>query len=151
MENSNLKNNELISGISILAVLKYVNSMEISKCLLIVPLLSYTRVLQVLKRVNSSIKSIEDLIIKESITFTNFNSRFHDNLLLSINSIILFEKLGLIKINNDRVLFTGFIFDFNNPTLGVKAKDRIGAAKKLANILMKGNASEMYLSLRVEI
>ncbi|NBJ17019.1 MAG: hypothetical protein FNP40_15970 [Dehalobacter sp. 4CP] len=151
MENNSLKNNELISGISILAVLKYAYTMEISKCLLIEPLLSYTRVLQVLKRTNSNIKSIENLIIKESIVFANFSSRYQDKLLLSVNSIILFEKLGLIKINDGKVQFTGEKFNFSNPTLGGKAKDRIAAAKRLADILMKGDASELYLSLRVEI
>jgi gentisate 1,2-dioxygenase len=91
------------------------------------------------------------LIIKESIVFANFNSRYQDKLLLSVNAIILFEKLDLIKINDGKVQFTGEKFNFSNPTLGKKAKDRIAAAKKLADILMKGDASELYLSLRIEI
>ena len=88
MEINTLKNNELLTGISILSVLKYVQHMEISKCMLIEPLLSYTKVLNLLRRTNSSIKSIEDLIIKECITFTNFNERYREKRLLSINSLL---------------------------------------------------------------
>ena len=36
-------------------------------------------------------------------------------------------------------------------TLGKKAKIRISASKKLAEILLKGEASDLYLSLRIEI
>ena len=94
MERYSLKENELLTGISILAVLRHTKQLELSKCILIEPLLSYTQVLNTLKRSNSKIKSIEDLIIKQSIAFANFNNRFQDTLLLSMNAMILFEKLG---------------------------------------------------------
>jgi hypothetical protein len=151
MEINSLKDNELITGISILAVLRHVKRMEILKCMLIEPILSYTKVLRLLKRANSSIKSVEDLIIKESIVFANFNNRYLEKTLLSVNSILLFEKLELLKIKDNMLLFTGEKFNFVDPTLGEKAKARIEASKKLADILAKGEASDFYLSLRVEI
>lgn len=151
MQINEFKNNELITGISILAVLKYMHHIEISKSMLIEPLLSYSKVLQSLGRSNSSIKSIEDLIIKESIVFTNFNERYKEKLTLSINSIILFVKLGLLSMKNDELIFEGNKFNFNDDTLGKKAKARINASKNLAGILLKGEASDFYLSLRVEI
>ncbi len=151
METSTLKSNELITGISILAVLKYSNCMEISKCMLIDPLLSYSKVLQLLSRSNSSVKSVEDLIIKESILFTNFSDRYREKLTISINAILLFEKMGLIGLRENYAFFRGERFDFKNISLGDKAKTRIAAAKNLANILAKGETSDLYLSLRVEI
>lgn len=119
--------------------------------MLIEPLLSYSKVLSVLKRANSNIKSIEDLIIKESIFFTNFDSRFQEKLILSINSILLFKNLGLLETNNQGIKFTGQDFDFSAPSLGDKAKSRIAASKKLSEILAKGDVSDFYLSLRVEL
>lgn len=104
METYSLKENELITGISILAVLRHTQQLELSKCILIEPLLSYSQVLRALKRSNSSIKSMEDLILKQSIPFANFNNRFQEKLLLSMNSLILFEKLDLISI--EKVLCT---------------------------------------------
>lgn len=151
MEINELRNNELITGISILAILKYTSYMEISKCMLIEPLLSYSKVSQSLRRANSSIESIEDLVIKESVVFANFNERYRENLVLSINAIILFIKLGLIFIKDDKIFFNGDKFNFNDNTLGNKATLRIRAAKKLADILMKGETSDLYLSLRIEI
>lgn len=151
MEINTFHENEILTGISILAVLRYANSMELSKCMLVEPLLSYSRVVSVLKRSNSSVKSIEDLILRESIVFSNFSERFHERTLLSMNSILLFEKLDLLKLTNDGVKFSGSNFNFSNPSLGEKAKTRIAASQKLAEILVKGDASDFYLSLRIEI
>lgn len=151
MEINTFRDNELLSGISILAVLRHTSNMEISKCMLIEPLLSYSKVLRLLKRSNSSVKSIEDLIIKESIVFSNFNARYQEKAFLSINSMLLFEKLGLLEISNSGVKFCGDRFNFSDQTLGEKAKSRIAASQKLAEILTKGEASDFYLSLRIEI
>lgn len=151
MELNSLKENELLTGISILAVLRYTQQLELSKCVLIEPLLSYSQVLGSLKRANSKIKSIEDLIIKQSIAFANFNNRFQDKLLLSMNSIILFEKLGLLYTNDNRVFFNAPDFNFSANSLGETASNRIAASFKLAEILQKGEASDFYLSLRIEI
>lgn len=151
MEISTFRDNELLSGISILAVLKHTKYMELSKCMLIEPLLSYSRVLKLLKRSNCSVKSLEDLIIKESIVFSNFNVRYQEKSLLSVNAMILFEKLGLLTLANDSVKFCGECFNFSDQSLGDKAKSRIAASRKLAEILAKGEASDFYLSLRIEI
>lgn len=119
--------------------------------MLIEPLLSYSRVLKALKRPNSSVKSIEDLILKQSIPFANFNYRFQDKFLLSINALILFEKLELLSIKGNNVFFEANDFDFSNTSLGEAATSRIAAAGKLADIMVKGDASDLYLSLRVQI
>ena len=151
MEISVFRDNELITGISILAVLRFTKKLELSKCMLIEPLLSYSKVLKLLKRSNSSVKSIEDLIIKESIIFSNFSSRYQEKLILSINSLLLFEEMGLLKIDNNNVTYNGYSFNFSEQSLGEKAKDRISASRKLAEILTKGEASDFYLSLRIEV
>lgn len=145
------RDNELITGISILAVLKYTKKLELSKCMLVEPLLSYSRVLQALKRANSSIKSVEDLVLKEDVAFSNFNSRYQDSLILTVNSILLFKQMGLLEIENKSVNYLGERFIFSTPGLGDKAAARIKAAKKLSEILMKGEASDLYLSLRIEL
>lgn len=151
MEIHSFNENELLTGISILAVLRYTKRLELSKCMLIEPILSYSGVLQALCRTNSSIKSIEDLMIKHSISFANFNERYQENLLLTLNSILLFSKLRLISFIGEAVSFSGDDFDFEEPTLGGSARKRIVASKKLAEILQKGDASDFYLSLRIEI
>ena len=151
MERYSLKENELLTGVSILSVLRYTKQLDLAKCILIEPLLSYSQVLSALKRSNSNIKSIEDLIIKQSIAFSNFNNRFQDKLLLSMNAIILFEKLGLLYTKENFVYFSAPDFDFSTKSLGDTAANRIAASRKLSEILQKGEASDFYLSLRIEI
>lgn len=107
MEIRSFRDNELITGISILAVLNYTKKLEFSKCLLIEPLLSYSRVVKGLSRRNSSIKSIEDLVLKENVVFSDFNSRYQEKLLLSINSLLLFSKMGLVSLEGDVAAYAG--------------------------------------------
>lgn len=151
MEIRSFRDNELITGISILSVLNYTKKLEFSKCLLIEPLLSYARVVKGLSRRNSNIKSIEDLVLKENVVFSDFNSRYQEKLLLSINSLLLFSKMGLVSLEGDVAAYTGGNFDFFNSTLGEKAIARIKASKRLSEILLKGEASDFYLSLRIEL
>ena len=68
-----------------------------------------------------------------------------------MNSLILFEKLGLISIEKGIVYFYAYEFNFADTSLGEAAADRISASGKLADIMLKGDASDFYLSLRVQI
>lgn len=149
--NKSLQHNEIITGISILSVLKYSQTLDVSKVMLIEPFLSYKSVLDLMARKNSSIQSVEDIIIKESISFVTFNERYRERFKLSVNAIMLFDKLGLLRIEDNMITFCADDFDFNNNSLGKVVNHRVRAAKKLAEILMKGEASDLYLSLRVEV
>lgn len=156
MEIRSFRDNELIAGISILAVLRRAKQLDIAKCMLIEPILSYSMVMNVLKRKRSSVKSIEDLIIREHIAFADFNDRFKEKLLLSMNSIILFKQMDLIQMDliqmdGEWIVFNGNSFDFSRKDIGQLATARIKAAYKLAEILQKGDASDLYLSLRIEL
>lgn len=144
-------NNELITGIAILSALKKAKTLEISKVLLIQPLLSYTGVLNFVKKSTVKVRSIEELIIKRNITFTNFNERYFENLLLSINSIFLLKQLKLITIEGNKLIRTEEQFGFDNNALGDRAKEVVSAASNLAEMIKREDASNLYLSLRIEI
>lgn len=144
-------NNELLTGLAILSVLKKTGKLEISKVLLIQPLLSYRGVLEFIKNKRSKIRSIEELIVKKNIVFTNFNKRYFENLELSINSILLFKQLGLIKIDNETLIYIEKNFEFSEKILGDRAQEIIKASYNISEILKKEDASNLYLSLRVEL
>lgn len=144
-------NNELITGIAILSALKKAKTLEISKALLIQPLLSYTGVLNFVKKRTVKVRSIEELIVKRNITFTNFNRRYFESLSLSIDSIFLLKQLKLIIIEGNKLICTDEQFNFENSTLGDRAKEVISAASNLADMLKREDASNLYLSLRIEI
>lgn len=145
------QSNEILTGIAIISVLKITEKLEISKCLLIEPLLSYKSIRAYLKNTNSKVRSIEELMVKQNIVFSNFNKRFQEKLPLSINSIMLMSQLKLLNIESNKLLFTGNTFDFNEKSLGKTAKDIIATSSNLAEILTKEVASSLYLSLRVEL
>lgn len=145
------QSNEILTGIAILSVLKHTKKLEISKCLLIEPLLSYKSIRDYLKNANSKVRSIEELMVKQNIVFSNFDRRFQEKLPLSINSILLMSQLKLLHIENGNLLFTGDKFNFNEKTLGKAAQDIIATSGNLAEILTREAASSLYLSLRIEL
>lgn len=145
------KSNELLTGLAILAVIKHLGKLELSKCLLIDPLLSYKSINTYIKKANSKVRSIEELIVKQNIVFANFNQRYQEKLTLSINSILLMSQLSLLQIKDNYVVFTGDKFDFDEKSLGKRAQDIIAASANLSKILAKGEASDLYLSLRIEL
>lgn len=144
-------NNELLVGLSILAVLYKKQKIEIIKALLIHPILSYVGIVDLLKDNRIKIRSIEELIIKRNLAFSNFNKRYLENLELNINSILLFKELGLLNIIDRNLVYLDSQFDFKNKILGKRALDIVEASFKLADILEKEEASNLYLSLRVEL
>lgn len=146
----NLRNNEIITGISILAVLQQCDRLSMAKAVLIEPLLSYQKVRYLLKHKKAKIRSIEELILKENISFADFSERYFDTLLLSLNAISLFHKMHLISIKEDEICFSASDFDFDT-NFGGTTSERIQAAMKLAKILQKGEASDIYLSLRIKL
>lgn len=149
--NNNFCNNELLTAISILATLKDCSSLELTKVLLIEPLCSYNKLIKKLANKKTQIRSIEELIIKSDFVLTNFNKKFEDTLIVSLNAICLLLQLKLITLSQNRLFYNGDGFDFNEKTLGEKSKTRIRASSKLSNILKNTNNAELYLHLRIEL
>lgn len=144
-------NNEIIAGIAILAVLQKNKKIEISKALLIQPILSYKGMVGFLKNKRTKARSIEELIVKKNIAFANFNKRYLESLELSINSILLFRQLGLLTIEKDQLIYLEKNFDFSDKLLGNHALEIIAACFSITDILKKEDASNLYLSLRIEL
>lgn len=140
--------NELLTGISILSVLSNTKELEAAKCILIEPMLNHKDLRDILKKSNTVVRSIEELILKKTVAFSNFNNRFHETLPLSVNSILLMSELGLIRINDKMISFFGYDFNFNEESLGKSAKERIIARKKVAEILQKETVANLYLNLQ---
>lgn len=143
--------NEMIVGLEILSILETVKNIEIAKVLLISPIYGYKGIIEFLKSQNTQVRSIEELIEKKRGAFLNFNKRYYEDLVLSMNAIMLFKELKLINIDGERIVRTETPFEFNDASLGTKAGEIIEASKKLALILNEEEASDLYLSLRVEL
>lgn len=144
-------NNEVLTGIAILSVMYQVRELEISKALLIQPILSYSKVLNFVKKKNTKVRSIEELIAKRSMQFTNFNKRYFESMGLSMNSILLMKQFNFLDIQDDKLICGKIKFDLDNETLGERALDIIKGAINISNAIDKGEVSNLYLSLRIEL
>lgn len=143
-----LHNNIGILSLSIYSVLSHCNRMALTKVLLIPPLISNSELLSYLAHKSTNIRSIEQLVIKKTRCLSNFNSRFYDTLVTSVNSIQLLSDLELIKFQE------GFI-EIINPlqldgNIGKRAQKIIKSAKNI-NTILQPPASVLYLNLRVQI
>ncbi len=144
-------NNELIGVISILSVLNELKKITITKALLIMPFYSHQQSLKVLKNNKVKIRSIEEFIIKYPSYFSNYNERFHSLLIVSINSIILLNKMGIITIQDNYIALNAETeLSYEEKDIGRRACEILKASNKLSNILREAEEN-LYLQLRVEI
>lgn len=149
--NESFSTNEILTAITILSILKNCNSLDLTKILLIEPLCSYKKLLKKFTNKKIQIRSIEELIIKSDFILTNFNKKYKECMIVSLNSIYLLLQLKLVNIIENKIFYNGDAFDFKEKTLGEKAKIRINASSKLSNILKCTQSAELYLHLRVEL
>ena len=84
----------------------------------------------------------------------DFNKRYYEFLGLSINTIILAQKMKFITLEENKIVISKEEikkFDFSNISLGNRAIGMIQASNKLSNILKQENTDNLYFKLRIEI
>lgn len=143
-------NNEAFGIVAVGSVLKFSKTLSYSKALLILPFFAHKETLDLLKRSNSDVRSIEQLIAKKSNLVTNFNARYQSLLPISINAIIVLNEMRIMQNYQGMINYSNDSFDFYHKSLGNRAKDIVNASKKLSVILQK-DAVNLYLQLRVQI
>jgi len=141
-------NNLGIGAISLCAVLRHSRELSISQLCLIVPFISHKATLDFLSRKNTSVKSIEHLIIKKTIFFVNFNRRYYDSLCLTFNALQFLNDLGYVRIQDNTVI--GIQILNYDKKMGKRAKKVFKASKKIATLL-KNDINKLYLNLRIEL
>jgi hypothetical protein len=141
-------NNIGITSIAINAVLSVSNELSVSKTLLIMPLFTSKSLTSHLSRKTTEIKSIEKLISEKTPLFSNFNKRYYDSLVNSLNAIQLLIETNQIIIEND-VLKNIQPFQYDK-IMGKRAK-RIYSASENVSKLLKEDTEKLYLNLRIEL
>lgn len=143
--------NELIGLISIMSILQYHKEMSLGKAMLIFPFFAHKNTLNILKKKNIKIRSLEELIVKYPSSFSNFDARFYSLLSISINSIILLNRMNLICIKNGHLFLNeNSEFELLDRSLGNRANDIVQAGEKLSEILLE-DTHNLYLQLRVKL
>ncbi|MGG3508024.1 three component ABC system middle component [Paenibacillus lautus] len=151
MTPKNLYNNEMIGAIAIYSVLFHLQTISVAKSMLIFPFISHQGTLDFLKNNKTTLRSLEEFIIKKPDFFSNYNDRFFSLLTLSVNSLILLKEIELIKIENSEIsIDLEKKLDINKESFGLRAFNISMAGKKLSEIL-KDNDKNLYLQLKVKL
>ena len=141
-------NNIGIASLAICATLQHVASITMPKSLLIMPIVSHNELLSYLARKTTEVKSIEKLISDKVVFFANFNKRYYDCLLDSLNALQYLTETSMIELD------TGVIkqlVDFEyKPEMGIRAQKIFLASKNISELL-NDSAENLYLNLRVEL
>lgn len=137
--------------VSIMSILRHHDKLKLTKALLIMPFYSHNQTLQVLKKSNIKIRSIEEFIVKYPSYFANFNERFYSLIPITLNTILLMEQMKLIRVENGYInLNDEKSFDISIKQLGNRGKNIMDAGTKLEKILL-GDENNLYLQLRVSL
>jgi hypothetical protein len=141
-------NNIGITSIAINSVLSLSKELSIPKALLIMPLFTSKDLTSHLSRKTTEIKSIEKLISEKTPLFSNFNKRYYDSLVNSINAIQLLIETNQISILDGK-LIANKSFQYMK-SMGTRA-EKINSASPNVSKLLNENTEKLYLNLRIEL
>ncbi len=141
---TSLYHNELLGAVSIASVLKH-NDLSNAQVLFVLPLLFHNETLNYF--LNHNPRNIKSFASNNSKIIANFDNRLYSLLPITINSILIAKKLGLINIEKDRLSFKDLDFEAD---LGNRAKKIMLASKKIATIL-KTETSDLFFHLKVKL
>ncbi|PWE21787.1 three component ABC system middle component [Aliarcobacter skirrowii] len=147
-------NNIGISLVGFLSIIRSFDEIEYSKTLLISPILLHNKTVTYLKSQTTKPKGIEDLITSKIELFLDFNKRYYSFLELSLNTIIIAQKMNFIILQNNKIIPKKEQidkFDFTNERLGTRAINIIKASEKLSALLKQESTNSLYFILRIEI
>lgn len=145
---NNIYNNLGIGIVSISSVLNIMKNISLDKVFLIIPFFTHQELLAYLANPNSDIKSIEQVIAHKINCFSNFNNRYFDSLVLSMNSIQYLIDMEYADLENGSLsLRKELLFDNQ---MGTRANKIYKASNNVAKLLTD-NSSNLYLNLKVEI
>lgn len=141
-------NNIGIGVVSLGAILNQSKELSISKIFLIFPFLSHQKLTQYLGRKTTNIKSSEKLIVEKSSFFSNFNKRYTDSLVTTVNALQYLNDMGYVKIYDEKVMLEK-PFEYDKK-MGSRAEKIFKASENIA-LILRENSDNLYLNLRVEI
>lgn len=145
--NLNNYNNLAICSAALLIILNKVEKLEISKALLIYPIIMHTDTLNFLSKKNTKPRKINSLLLSNPSFFINFNDRFNDSITLTVKSIQYLLLTNQIIFNKGLTInrCLNISKDFGNRTMLIeKSSDKILH-------LLDQPVEEIYLNLRIKL
>jgi hypothetical protein len=138
-------NNVGICATALLAVLAHAKQLNISKALLVMPLVMHNATVSYLGNGRVAKREATALVAHRPDLFANFNSRFAESLVVTVNAIQLIVAAGYVKFDGKLVLLRPLEID---GSFGKRAQRIAKAANHIAAILASP-VDELYLNFRI--
>lgn len=143
-----LFNNIGICSLGIVATLQHAEHLPCSKLLLIMPIIAHSGLTNYLARSTTNVMSVEQIITKEPQYFSNFNERFYDGIISSLNSLQFLTDISVIKWSDGK--FSILDKATYEESMGTRTKKIFHASKNISNLL-KGDTANLYTNLRIQL
>jgi hypothetical protein len=148
MISDSLFNNFGMEALSIAFVLNHQSELQISKALLIAPIVAHGALLTHLARATTNILSFEKYLIEHLPNFSNFNDRYYDSLVTSMNAIQLLNELEMIQVIGPLLAQVQSVnYD---KAMGKRAEKVFKAAPNISRFL-SDSSDKLHLNLRIEL
>ncbi len=148
MISGRLFNNFGIESLGIAFVLSHSTQLPISKLLLISPITAHHKLLAHLARKSTKILSFEKYLIEHTSHFANFNRRYYDSLVSSMNAIQLLNELEIVEVIDSKINLRHSL-DYH-ATMGSRA-EKINKAAPNISALLEEAPENLHLNLRIEL
>lgn len=142
-------NNEALGMIAIQAVLAVMPRINIANSYLIVPLLFDKKIRTFLKRKDTEILSVQEVVTMKNDYFIGFNEKFNDSLIVTTNAIVMAKELNLIQLNGMH-LSSIEQFSITKRSVSKKVDDIVLASPNVASMLSEPPDS-IYSLLRIKL
>lgn len=141
-------NNFGVEALGIAFVLGHSVELPVSKTLLIAPIISHNGMLSHLANGNTNLQSFERYIIENISKFSNFNQRYYDSLIGSVNAVQLLSELHIVDVDGEIIKLQANIS--YSAEMGTRAKKILKASQNISKILQTPSEI-LYLNLRIEL
>lgn len=147
-----LSQNEILGVVAIQSALEHAEAKRLSlgKIMLVLPLLFDKATRSVLKNKRSVVLGSRDLLMSNPIGFSTVRGRFEDLAITSLNSIVLAQELGLVKMDDEALVLREHIFSKNSTNIGKIAIEILECGPKLGHILQE-DCSDLYQTFRIAL
>ncbi|SAL53338.1 hypothetical protein AWB71_02874 [Caballeronia peredens] len=140
-------NNVGIGATALLAVMAHTPRLSLPKALLVMPLVMHDATVKYLGHGGVAWRGAATLAASRPDLFFNFDSRFAESLVTSVNAIQLIIEAEYVKFDGKLILVNPVKID---PSFGKRAQRIAKAAEHIA-ALLKSPVDELYLNFRVKL
>jgi len=144
-------NNEAIASTTFLSILQRVKNLDVSRACLILPFLFEDSMVRALRKLDvTQAYSLEQFMTENPRLFVSFNKRYLSLLPVMINSLMILENTGQIKIGK-YIKSTSTLNIDSNESLGERFLLIEDAIPNLLFLLEQKTTIQLYKTLNVQL